>query len=90
LADQLPRRYGLQVLPDVQLVPEYAGCTVADVLAAIANRMALGDAINAVQIAKFVAAASSLLTWNAKHYQGKLAIPALTPAEWLQTNQSAP
>ncbi len=90
LADLLPRRYGLQVVPDVRSFADYAGCTVAEVLAAIANRMALGDAVNAVQIAKYASAASCLLTWNAKHYQGKLAIPALTPGEWLQSNQPAP
>jgi len=53
------------------------------------QRMALGDAVNAVQIGQFVAHAECLLTWNAKHYQGKLAIPALTPEEWWQQNQPA-
>ena len=52
----------------------------------IAKKMSLGDAIQVAQIVKYAPGASCLVTWNAKHFLGKLAIPVLTPAEWLAAN----
>jgi hypothetical protein len=43
----------------------------------------------AVQIAKFVPTAAALVTWNARHFRGKLNVPVMTPDEWLQ-QQSPP
>ena len=48
------------------------------------QKMALGDAVQAVQIRMFAPHADALLTWNAKHFKGKIVIPVLTPEEWLQ------
>jgi len=87
LATQLPRQYGFQVLPTPNLDADYAGCSVGDVLTAMEERMALGDAVNTVQIGKSISPATCLVTWNAKHYHGKLRIPVLTPDEWWQQNQ---
>ncbi|HEY2412007.1 MAG TPA: hypothetical protein VGI40_07180 [Pirellulaceae bacterium] len=84
---QLPHQYGFQVLPHLTPKAAYAGCTIGEILSAIERRMALGDAINAAQIEKFVPAADCLITWNAKHYQRKLQIPVITPDEWWQQNQ---
>ena len=39
--------------------------------------------VQAVQIAKYAGSAQCLLSWNARHFQGKLVIPVLTPQEWL-------
>jgi hypothetical protein len=77
-------RYDLTPIPDPATVPEYAGCSFDEVLAQIGTQMALGDAVMAVQIAKFAPTASALVTWNAKHFRGKLVVPVLTPDEWLQ------
>lgn len=76
--------YGLRLLPDLVTVPEYAGCTFDEVVGQIARQMSLGDAVMAVQVAKYAPAATALVTWNAKHFRGKLAVPVLTPDEWLQ------
>jgi hypothetical protein len=92
LPSMLLARYDLKLIPDQAVVPEYAGCTVDEVVAQIARQMSLGDAVMAVQIAKFAPSATALVTWNAKHFRGKLAIPVLTPEEWLlqQTAPAAP
>jgi hypothetical protein len=79
LPGYLVHQYGLLVLPDPQQHPDYAGCTVQEVLLQVAQQMALGDAVQAVQIARHLAFADCLLTWNAKHFQGKLVIPVFTP-----------
>lgn len=80
--------YGLKLLPDPAMVPEYAACTFDEIVTQMAHQMALGDAVMAVQIAKFAPTATALVTWDARHFRGKIVIPVLTPDEWLQ--QQAP
>jgi hypothetical protein len=70
LADQLCLQYQLSVIPDVSAQPTYAGCTVQDLVDQMTRRMALGDAVQAVQIAIQGAGAECLLTWNARHFVG--------------------
>jgi hypothetical protein len=83
LANQLTLQYALSVFPDLQAHPEYAGCLVEELVAQMSRQMALGDAVQAVQIQLYVPWADCLLTWNAEHFSGKLVIPVLTPQEWL-------
>ncbi|HEV3386463.1 MAG TPA: hypothetical protein VG097_16690, partial [Gemmata sp.] len=84
LPDVLAHHYGLKVIPDRKANPNYAAITIADVVSQMANQMSLNDAVQAVQIRMFVPHADALLTWNAKHFKGKMAVPVLTPEEWLQ------
>ncbi len=55
----------------------------------MAQRMSLGDAVMAVQIATDAPQATAFVTWNAKHFRGKLVVPVFTPEEWL-SQQSPP
>src|SRR5262245_46146739 len=55
LVQLLPQQYGLEVLPDLQQHPEYAGCTHAELTQQLATQMSLGDAVLALQLAKFAA-----------------------------------
>lgn len=89
LLAQLCLQYQLTVVPDVHAHPAYAGCMVQEVVDQMTRKMALGDAVQAVQIAQHVSGAECLLTWNAKHFTQKLVIPARTPEEWLNARQSA-
>lgn len=82
LPTSIRSHYGLKLVPDPAAVPEYSGCTFDEVVTQIAQQMSLGDAVMAVQIAKH--APTALVTWNAKHFRGKLIVPVLTPDEWLQ------
>jgi hypothetical protein len=82
--------YGLKVFPDPVAFPRYAGVTIDDIVTQMATQMSLGDAVQAVQIRMFASHADALLTWNAKHFKGKIAIPVLIPEEWLQQNPPAP
>jgi hypothetical protein len=76
--------FGFEIIPDPQQHPGYAGCTVAELLGEMSKKMSLADAVQAAQIAHFARDADCLLTWNAKHFQGKLVIPVFTPEEWLR------
>jgi hypothetical protein len=77
----LASHYGSSVFPDLSSEPVYAACPVDERLAQMTQKMSLGDAVPAVQIARFAPSASALVSWNAKHFMGKLTIPAITPVE---------
>jgi hypothetical protein len=78
------------VRPDFHVHPDYAGCTVPDLITQMTSQMALGDAVQAVQIARYASDAECLLTWNARHFQGKTAVPVLTPEDWLRQQSASP
>lgn len=82
--------YALTVRPDFQTHPDYAGCSVTDLITQMTTQMALGDAVQAVQIARYASDAECLLTWNARHFQGKIAVAVLTPEEWLRQQSAIP
>ncbi|MBW3541232.1 MAG: hypothetical protein KY476_13270 [Planctomycetes bacterium] len=88
LPSLLTRQYGLVTVPDLHQQPDYAGCTVPELLAQISRQMSLGDAVQAVQIEKYEPTATCLLSWNAKHFLGKLVIAVLTPEEWLKRRRN--
>lgn len=90
LPAEVVKEYGLKVVPDPAAVPEYAACTVAEVVAQMGTQMALGDAVTAVQIAKYAPPGSIFVTWNARHFRGKVSVSVMTPEEWLQQNPPAP
>jgi hypothetical protein len=91
LPRQLALQYGLTIFPDLSHVPDYAGCTVQEIVGQLGFQMALGDAVQVVQIAHYASFADCLLTWNAKHFQGKAPVAVLTPQDWLsQQSGSTP
>ena len=53
-------------------------------------KMSLDDSVQAVQIRRYAPFAECLLTWNAKHFQGKIAVPVMTPVEWLRKRGEIP
>jgi hypothetical protein len=84
LPNLLRVQYRLSVVPDPQQHPGYAGCTIDELVQQMSQRMALGDAVQAVQVRRHAPTADCLLSWNSKHFVGKLPIPTYTPEEWLQ------
>jgi hypothetical protein len=80
----LQKAYGIIIIPDPVYASDYAQCSFNDLLDQMSEKMSLPDAVQAVQIRMFAPHADALLTWNAKHFKGKIAIPVLTPEEWFQ------
>jgi hypothetical protein len=80
--------YRLTVFPNFPPSFDYAGCSSDELIAQMSAKMALGDAVQAVQIARYASHADRLLTWNAKHFQGKIVIPVETPEDWLVRRQN--
>ena len=76
------RRYGVAVIADGSeaTIPTF---TATDLLRRMEQRMALKDAEIALVVEQHAATVTTFLSWNAKHFSGKLPVPALTPRQWL-------
>jgi hypothetical protein len=92
LIDKLPAaiqtQYRLTLLPNPAAVPGYSGCSFDEIIDQMKMKMSLGDAVQALLIQKFAPPGATLITWNAKHFHGKLAVPVLTPDDWLSQQPS--
>jgi hypothetical protein len=49
------------------------------------KRMALKDAEIAIVVEEHASTLTAFLSWNARHFAGKLPVPALTPRAWLKS-----
>jgi hypothetical protein len=78
------RRYRLHVVPGAGYDTRLPDPTAREVLAKMQQGMALKDAEIAVAVDRHAASLSAFLSWNARHFAGKLAVPALTPQQWLR------
>lgn len=79
-----PRRYGVTVLPGCGFATRLPAPDAHELLALMARRMSVKDAEIALAVEQQTANVTAFLTWNAKHFAGKLSVPSLTPREWMQ------
>jgi hypothetical protein len=56
---------------------------VEDLFSIISRKTGLGDALIIAAIEKYVPGAAWFVSWNARHFKGRLSIPPLTPREFL-------
>jgi predicted nucleic acid-binding protein len=77
------QRYRVTLIPGGGYDTRLPAPAVRDVLAKMERRMALKDAEIALAVEQQAANLSAFVSWNAKHFAGKLSVPALTPREWL-------
>jgi hypothetical protein len=78
------RRYRIAVMPAAAYDTRLPAPPARDVLAKMQRRMALKDAEIALVVEQHAATLDAVITWNAKHFTGKLPVPALTPRQWLR------
>jgi hypothetical protein len=78
------QRYRMTLVPGGGYDTRLPAPMARDVLGRMERRMALKDAEIALAVDERAASVSAFLSWNAKHFAGKLAVPALTPREWLR------
>ena len=78
------RRYRMTVVPGSDYETRLPAPTAQELLARMEKRMALKDAEIALVVGQHAAALSAFVSWNAKHFVGKLGVPSLTPREWLR------
>lgn len=79
------QRYRLTLVPGGGYDTHLPAPAVRDVLARMEKGMALKDAEIALAVEQHAANLTAFLSWNAKHFAGKLSVPAVTPREWLRS-----
>lgn len=77
------RRFGVTVVPGGGDAARLPALTAGEVLGRLEERMALKDAEIALTVDQHAETVTTFLSWNAKHFAGKLRVPALTPRQWL-------
>ena len=78
------RRYRMTIVPGSDYETRLPAPTAHELLARMEKRMALKDAEIALIVGQHAAALSAFVSWNAKHFVGRLGVPSLTPREWLR------
>jgi len=84
------QRYRVTVVPGGGYDTRLPAPRVRDILTKMEKRMALKDAEIALAAEQQAASLSAFVSWNAKHFAGKLSVPALTPREWLRRRTGRP
>jgi hypothetical protein len=77
------QRYRVAVVPGGGDAAPLPAPTAGEVLGKMEHRMALKDAEIALIVSQHAATLTTFLSWNAKHFSGKVPVPALTPRDWL-------
>lgn len=79
------RRYRVTLVPGGGYDTCLPAPAARELLTRMERRMALKDAEIALVVEEHRAGLDAFLSWNARHFVGKLPVPALTPSEWLRT-----
>ncbi|MBI5369311.1 MAG: hypothetical protein HZA54_19910 [Planctomycetes bacterium] len=77
-------RYGVGVLPDGGVESRLPAPSARRLLDKMQSRMGLKDAEIALFAEEQAPTPEAFVTWNAKHFVGRLCFPALSPREWLK------
>lgn len=82
------RRFGVRVVPDEREERAVVPAAPAELLALMSSKMSLGDAIVAVALLRWAPAADTFVSWDARHFAGKLATRVVTPAQFLDRQRA--
>lgn len=84
------QRYRVAIVPGGGYGVRLPAPEAREILANMEKRMALRDSEIALMVEQHAASLTAFLSWNATHFAGKLAVPALTPREWLSRRRRSP
>lgn len=82
------RRFGVRIVPEDREGRAVMPATPSEVLTLMAAEMSLGDALVASALARWAPTAESFVSWDAKHFEGKLATPVVTPLQFLERTKA--
>ncbi len=85
----LPERYQVTVLPPPTLPVSLPGLSVEQLLTLVAKKLSFGDALVLATIETWIPRAACLVSWDAKHFRSKTALPVKTPKEFLEEVEPA-
>jgi hypothetical protein len=82
-----PEHYNVDVLPHSTLESPLPALNTGDLFDVIARKTSFGDALIIAAVEKHIPGTASFVSWNARHFKGRLSIPAFTPREFLERFQ---
>jgi hypothetical protein len=77
------RRFAVTVVPAAAEPSSVVQATATEVLAYMSRRMSFGDALVAHAVDAWARDAEAFVSWDARHFQGKITPTALTPADFM-------
>jgi hypothetical protein len=78
-----PQHYNIDVLPHSTFESPLPALKTGDLFAVIARKTSFGDALIISAIETHLPGTTCFVSWNARHFQGHLKVPALTPGQFL-------
>jgi hypothetical protein len=88
LFSYFPQRYSVEVFPHTTLQSPLPALQTSDLFNIILRKASFGDALIIAAIEKYIPRAARFVSWNARHFTGRLSIPSLTPREFLESAES--
>ena len=82
LYEEFPKQYGVKFLFPADRTGELK-YDFSRIFRNIQKKQSLGDAQVAYVVEQFQNMVSTFVSWNAKHFAGKLPVPVMTPKEFL-------
>lgn len=78
-----PEKYNVHVIPAPSAgarLPEFETSRLMEIMG---KKASFGDALVAASIESFISHASCFVTWDSGHFDGKVGMPVMSPAEYL-------
>jgi len=82
------RRFAVRVLPEERDGRAIVPATAPEMLTLLTSKMSLGDALIANALIRWAPASRCFVTWDAKHFDGKLATRVVTPSRFLEESRT--
>ncbi len=82
-----PQRYRVEVLPSLSLEMSTPQISLEKIFQVISRKLPMGDALIIALLETYLPPISIFVSWDIRHFTGKLSIPVLTPEEYLRLNK---
>lgn len=79
-----PRRYNVDVIPSLTQNSHLPELGIRRLLEIMAMKASFGDALVMGSLESYIPHASYFVTWDKEHFEGKIGMKVLTPAEFLE------
>jgi predicted nucleic acid-binding protein len=77
-------RFGVRVVPEDGAGRAVMPATAPELLARMASKMSLGDALVATALLRWAPSTETFVSWDARHFAGKLPARVVTPRQFLE------
>ena len=78
-----PQRYSVEVLPHATLQSPLPAVQTGDLFDIMLRKASFGDALIVAAVERHLPRAARFVSWNARHFVGRLSLPVQTPEEFM-------